>query len=400
MKKINFIFLVLLAFSFSACENYFGDKTDISFIDKPEFQQRQVAYVPIFPILDNFVKPTDILAGFDELLYVADAGTDEIYSLDESGRILGSFKIPNIQTITQDRQLNLLATATVPFRLNEQTTLELACLYRISLYDEASGNYGIKYAKILDTILHPFYYKSSVISSDTLVRFGQAAVLEDNGYYLTRTGPNNNPFKSGGPDDAVLLFSNQDQYITPITVSVQNGGNFNNYFKQPNRITTYLKPPQISARGAANFIIPSVPRNDPNADAIRFIDFLEGENGAQYSPKSFIQDTSAAESFINLPGRFGNPSGITITGDGTNLIFITDTEKDSLYIFSNNGYEGIKPPPASNEEKYIIASFGGTGLGATNFRNPMAVAYNRKIVYVADTDNGRILRFKLTLDFD
>ncbi|MFT4754705.1 MAG: hypothetical protein ACI85Q_002265, partial [Salibacteraceae bacterium] len=34
------------------------------------------------------------------------------------------------------------------------------------------------------------------------------------------------------------------------------------------------------------------------------------------------------------------------------------------------------------------------------FKNPRAVAYLNEILYVADSGNGRVLRFKLTSDFD
>ena len=75
-----------------------------------------------------------------------------------------------------------------------------------------------------------------------------------------------------------------------------------------------------------------------------------------------------------------------------------DAEKDSLYQFTANGLEGVEPPPASGQTKFIKTSFGGTGIGAAQFNEPAAVAYNNRILYVADNGNSRLLRFKLTLD--
>ncbi|MBL4710361.1 MAG: hypothetical protein JKY48_18175, partial [Flavobacteriales bacterium] len=66
----------------------------------------------------------------------------------------------------------------------------------------------------------------------------------------------------------------------------------------------------------------------------------------------------------------------------------------------SNGLEGVEPPPASGQTKYIKTSFGGKGIGASQFNNPSSVAYRNEIVYVADTDNGRVLRFKLTTDIE
>ena len=62
--------------------------------------------------------------------------------------------------------------------------------------------------------------------------------------------------------------------------------------------------------------------------------------------------------------------------------------------------EGVLPPAATGITKYQKTSFGGTGLSSTQFRSPSGVAYFDKILYVADAGNSRILRFKLTTDFE
>ncbi len=77
-----------------------------------------------------------------------------------------------------------------------------------------------------------------------------------------------------------------------------------------------------------------------------------------------------------------------------------DREKDSLFQFTNTGLEGVKAPAGSTSTKNIRVSFGGTGVDLTQFNQPSAVAYYDRIVYVADAGNGRVLRFKLTTDFN
>ncbi|MDZ4698359.1 MAG: hypothetical protein SH809_01530 [Rhodothermales bacterium] len=42
----------------------------------------------------------------------------------------------------------------------------------------------------------------------------------------------------------------------------------------------------------------------------------------------------------------------------------------------------------------------GNWIGALQFRNPNGVAYFDRVVYVADTGNNRISRFKLNTDFE
>ncbi|MFM8493662.1 MAG: hypothetical protein ACKOA7_08000, partial [Bacteroidota bacterium] len=38
--------------------------------------------------------------------------------------------------------------------------------------------------------------------------------------------------------------------------------------------------------------------------------------------------------------------------------------------------------------------------GPFQFRSPNGVAYFRRVVYVADTGNGRIMRYKLSTDLE
>jgi hypothetical protein len=91
MKKLLPLSAILiLLFSISSCEDYFGNKTDLDFIDVPPNNSiRDIAYVPILPVLSNFVKPVDICTGFDQLLYVVDEGTEEVIAMDEAGNIVG-----------------------------------------------------------------------------------------------------------------------------------------------------------------------------------------------------------------------------------------------------------------------------------------------------------------------
>ena len=134
---------------------------------------------------------------------------------------------------------------------------------------------------------------------------------------------------------------------------------------------------------------------------VQYITVAESENGTSYNVAELtVGDTAKAERFLYEPDRFGAPQDVTIAGDRTNYIFVVDGEKDSLFQFTNTGLEGVRPPAGSGSTKNILVSFGGTGEGLTQFNNPKGVAYLNQVVYVADAGNGRVLRFKLTTDFD
>lgn len=397
MSRITFIIALFAGvIGFSSCEKSLGEKTDLDFIEIPDFQSRQVAYVPIQPILNQFDRPTDVVAGFDELIYVVDAGREEIVALDQSGKQLYTYNVPGVYAMAQDRSLDILALGTKDTVI-AGTDYELSCLYRLEL--KSGLGFGLKNAKVEEEIVHPFYFKNSFLGTDAEVRFTSVAIVADNSYYITRTGKDNRSNKFGGPDNTIIYFSKEDKYEGNIQVST-NGGVFSDYFKQPGSITTGAAPPQISVSGSRNFVYTSL---DPDADnqfRVRAIAFVESDFGASYFPMGRVaEDTAKAFGFLTEADKFSKPVDVTVSGDGTGFIFVLDAEKDSLFQFTSNGLEGIKPPPGAVSTKYIKASFGGKGKAATQFDNPQGVAYLNKILYVADTGNGRLLRFKLTTDF-
>ncbi|MEQ9186272.1 MAG: hypothetical protein RLP15_00950 [Cryomorphaceae bacterium] len=381
---------------FVGCEGFFGKKTDLEFIDAPQFQARDVAYVPVQPIIEGFIEPTDVVAGFDELIYVVDRGTEEIISFDQSGRELGRLTIKGVAKLVQDRQLNILAIASVDSVIND-VSYTLSAIHRIDL--NASGMYGIQYGEIVHTIVHPFYFKTSFSSLDAEVEFTSIDIMGDNSFYVTRTGPRTNENQIGGPDDGIVLFDEDDAYVSNVFVSTDVGF-YRNYFKTPMCITSPAKPrqsPTVSL--SSNFFVamadPSVPIK------VQSIQFFESEFGSSYEVELLdFSDTSKANDFLYRPGRFENPVDMTLTGDGSNYLFVVDEAKDSIYQFTTRGWEGVNPPPGSSESKNIIASFGGSGEGASQFNSPSAIAYLSEILYVCDKGNGRLLRFKLTTDIE
>ena len=410
MNRILAISTVLFGLCFSGCKDYFGEKTSLDFIDKPVFQDRNIAYVPILPVLDNFSYPTDVLAGFDELIYVVDEGREEIVQLDQSGNILQRLSVPGVTAVAQDRKLDLLVIGTFDTILKVQVNgnprdslFSLSCVYRINQRRGGFLRLGLADPKL--AVLNPFYSKSTFTFNDAEVRFTSIATLHDNSYYIAQDGPQSS-------DDKVILIASEqyaeqlglpnileDDFITPIIVQAPTGFE-REYFKNPSGIVSLAQPPQaFNMNQSRDFIFAS--KSDETALKVQYISFVESTDGSVYNVEALIEgDTSQADGFLYTPNRFSSPEGLAFTGDGTNYIFVVDSEKDSLYQFTNTGLEGIKPPAAATSQKHILASFGGTGNGIGEFNEPMGVAYQSRIVYVADAGNGRILRYRLTIDFD
>ncbi len=380
----------------TGCDNFFGKKMDKDFLDVPIYNDKTVVYVPVQPAWKGFENPTDIVIGWDQLIYVADSGTQKIMAFDEAGNELGGFSIPGLKALTQDRSLDLLALGTKDTVVSG-VYRTLPALYRIHQIN-TSGGVSLNHAVISRTLIHPFCFNisASPTALDEQVNFRAIGIMADNSYYLVRTGPGS---AGSVQSDAILRFDSDDTFISPVIISTATGF-FNNYFKKPTAISTYAQPPQSPAvsqkedfyfcSGEASQVL-----------KVQGVLFQESDAGASYEVMNLPQvaDTTKGEDLLYKPYKFSAPSDIVIAGDGSGYIFIADEAKDSVFIFNGLGYEGVNPPAGSSSPKVVNVSFGGAGNGLLQFRRPKAVAYLNKILYVADAGNKRILKFKLTTDF-
>lgn len=388
--------LIIFASVFSACEKPFGDKTDLGFIDVPNYDEKPIAFVPILPEIKLSESPVDITIGYDELIYVADKNLGKVIAFDQSGRKVGEKSIPNAKALAMDRSLELLVLGTKDTTINGKL-YTLDALYRLKLI--GANAYGLSSAIISKVVVHPFYFKTSFTTSDSAVHLNGISVMADNSYYITRSGPSNNSSQIGGPDNTVLVFNQNDKYISNVSVSTEQGL-ISDYFKEPFAITTLAKAPQSNiVKQGGDFLFTSL--SSTTTLKAQYIRFESSEFGSSYSLNTSLagQDTSKAEGFMYTPNKFSQPRGITIAGDGSNYIFVTDAIKDSVYLFTLTGLEGVPPPAGYSSKKNIKVSFGGTGSGPKQFRRPTAVAYYGSTLYICDTGNGRILRYKLSTEF-
>lgn len=390
MRKLALITAVMLVFS--SCENYLGDKTNIDFIDVPNYEVREIAYVPVEPKLFDAAAPVDVCIGYDEFIYVVDSVTSEIARYDMAFQPQGRIQIPGVHKVVQDRRFELLAIGTSDTTVNG-VDYDLTTIYRINF--ESNGALDFAQASAEKVAVHPFYFKNSFSSSDADVKFtdiavqgGNSATL-NNRYYVSRTGtnPNNAGF---GPDNAILVFSNDDQFVSGVPVTAA-GAVYNDYFKNPQALASFTQPPQISAQNSQDFWVVT---NDPDqAIQVQHIQFEEGPFGAVYQPMFYSTVDPVTTSYLQTANRFIQPTDIAFAGDANAFVFIADAAVDSVYQFTSTGLEGVPPPPASVSETNAITTLGG-------FSALSAVAYYDDILYVADSKAGTISRFKLTLDFE
>ncbi|KPQ00313.1 MAG: NHL repeat domain lipoprotein [Bacteroidetes bacterium HLUCCA01] len=431
LKTNTQLLLVLIALSFtvSGCAEMFGTKSDDITDDifdqgrqDPNLILEEVGYAALLPFWTDFDQPTDVFVGYDEMVYVTDA--NGLHVLDRAGRRASDvIPIPGAVSVVQDRLLNVYVAAridTVIQAVSDDITWNLPAVYKIR---NANGAGPLEFVQ---TLVHPFMDGSRAVSTtnrlfrldrdrsdnDELVEITGVSILANNQVLVSRRGPRNITGVGMAPDNTVLIYDDIRDSDGQRTGQMRNLTQIRNL--NPNNATllsavglndvvSFVAPPQrenmttsqsfLVAQGAQNVSVPF---------RVLWVEAVETPDGLEFRSNGQLlnRDTTRADSFLYSEFRFENPVDLAYSADARGHIFVVDAAKDSLFLFQSNGFEGVPPPPGSSLTKAVNVSFGGTGSGPRQFNNPNGVAYFGRVVYVADTGNNRISRFKLNTDFE
>lgn len=358
MKSRVFILLVGSLLSLACQEVRFPiDSLPASVVNK---NIGDTVYVHQSPVWAGFNHPSAILVGNEPFIYVADTYNDRIAMLDLTGRVLGYSKtIKRPIALAEDKRLNLIVCAQFDTSLSiDAPPTTFGAVYKMDLvsvkHDIAAGNFK----KI-------FYEKT-----DSVRRYTGVATLFDNRYYITRTGPKNELTRID-KDIAVLLFSSTDQLISPVSNLTPEGTGLLSI----HNLTGIATMPTGSS---VEFVISQT--GEGALFKVQWIRLITEGQTTNYASK-FYPSVDGNIDLLRI-NRFSSPRGVTLDPSGN--LFVVDSQTDSLYRFSTRGVERF--------------SFGGTGSGERQFREPSGVAYFDKTIYVADAGNNRIVRFKLSTD--
>ncbi len=406
MKKLILASL-LLPLVFGSCKKFFGSKDDPTldeiFIQgkiDPNLIPAGVGYVPIQPFFTGFSNPVDICAGYDEMLYVVD--DVGVHVLDQAGRRFRTIPIPGAQEVVQDRRLHTYVSGRINLNIGGND-YNVAAVYHLSNTATADGPYFI------DTLIQPFCDASREFTSfrgnpDERVQFNGLTILHDNTLMIGRTGPTNSQNSVVFPDNTVLFFDQDGVNTGNSNGLISNSASIKSSYKIQG-LCGYAGPPQrvFGISNSRDFFLAQYDSLNPVEFACIGIAYqYDPDLGVRYDGKpSFLNyDTSKADRFLYESYRFGRITDLCMAADATQYLFVTDSDKDSLFQFTNEGFEGVTPPANFPADKFIITSFGGEGSSLFQFRDPSGVCYLKRIVYVADKGNGRICRYILSTDIE
>jgi hypothetical protein len=112
VRTLGIFFILSIGVLLSSCDNYFGERTDLDFIEIPTYDVREINYVPIAPNIQDAVAPVDVYVGYDEFIYVVDSVQDLILRYDIALNLQSSIYVPGVRKVTQTRSFDLLAIGT------------------------------------------------------------------------------------------------------------------------------------------------------------------------------------------------------------------------------------------------------------------------------------------------
>ena len=432
--------VVLLAalVALGGCDAVFGSKSDPT--TEEIFDEGQsdptlvddVGYVPLNPFYTQgfggaFASPVDVYVGYDEFVYVAD--DRGLHVLDLAGRPqflldqVDGQPLRDVTAIVQDRRLDVyvaarrdttVAGAVCPSSGGE--ACDLAVVYRVRGLTTGTP-------RVVDTIWHPFDDGSRRFTrfelpatyaggaSDEDVEFTGVAALADNRLYVTRRGPVNSaetgrPSQAFSPFNAFLQYTAEGDYVQYVRALTPDRPSLLSAY-YPSDVLTFVGPPQRGSLALdENFMIalappPSAPTPTYGVVSVRVVQTTDGiEYQVDSARLGAAGNPDAGDGALFEASQFVRPTSLAYAADQTGYLFVLDAGKDSLFVFNQNGIEGVAPPPGAGGTLPVRVSFGGSGAGPLQFSAPQGVAYYRQVVYVADTGNNRISRFRLNTDFE
>lgn len=407
--------MMVFMFTVASC-SLVGDKKNSTVDDvfrqgsiDPNLVPNNVSYVPVYPFLTGISNPLDVYVGYDELTYVVadnDPSTiddNQVMVFDQKATLVYRLSIPGATDIVQDRRIHTYIAGR--YYTDASKTTNLAAVYHLENLSAGSPVF-------LDTLKHYGCDESRNNTAfrgadDIAVKFTGLGTLADNTLYVARTGPRNDVSGIARPDNGVLVF---DADGTNIGYASQLNPNQSSLRSSAgiSSLATLAGPPQrlSGISTSPNFFITlNEPTYSLEYRVLSILATLDPDQGMIYGENtSFLNfDVTKADRFLYESYRFKQPEDIYAAPDASGYLFVTDSEKDSLFVFSNNGFEGVNPPANSKVKKQLIVSFGGSGndgkgSGPFNLIDPTGVCYFNRTVYVCDKGNNRVCRYRLNTD--
>lgn len=327
---------------------------------------RDTTYVVVNPVWTGaggmeFNHPRGVAFGYDRSVYICDTDNDRVVRMSVTGEFIEEYPVPHPVQITQDRQLNLLCVngADVVYRRPHFGGGE----FDTALFRDSLGVLAETQRLGVDTVFFDSLYTDTgwvesvwveievVITDTTLVRFptgflGIAASPLPDRHYLV----------SDSTRDVISILDVDDHGLA--------GDIFRDFSRTPanNPVGLMTYP---TGEDSYNIVFTQMSRYG-GFRMIRSPSFVD-----------VVLDTS--DIYNMLPAGHKQ-----VTRDDLGNFLIVSTPANEIYRFTRNGAYTLK--------------FGEPGTAPGQLNGPHGISWGEGTLYVADSYNNRIVRYRLSTD--
>jgi hypothetical protein len=358
-----------------------GEKMKLPTETPPTGNLGDTLYLSLNPPWDaehgfNFSGVSCLYFGKDTYLYVVDTGNNRILQLDAAGTIHSEFAVDHPISVTQDELMRLLVVSGDKkiYRIDvgptgDRQTKTVFDYDQIPYSDTTRNkhhNMIAASARFLSITDFPENDKSYfvAVASDSV----------NDGKVFWFAGTASSREYSDSLFDSKFADAVADTFRNPVVIT-------------GNGITTTTRPNSIYAYTQSNTIHLIVCQDSGSYP----VHDLRWERQAWDRHWVFTYTHTPSEADILTRNFFSKPKGATIDPQGNIYVVESDPAADcGTYKFSKQGM--------------LIETMCDADSGNYNFNSPTGITYDiygdRRTVYVADTGNNRILRFKLSTDLE
>lgn len=437
-------FIVVLLFIVSACEYNPITLPSASDSSSVPFNPGDIRYIPINPVWGgapwNFNHPADIFISMDDYIFVADSGNSQVLVMDKTGNIVegddfGNNFLPlrNIKNKDNSAESIRPVGITVDLKLNVFIVDKSDNIY---VWNQYINNIGVD--SLATAVV---YYNPSTNETEIVDDFSMSYELEDEGYLIDRgifeydsleidslSAPHifYDDLSNGEAkfvSVAAAPFGENVIYVTDIGKQRIAEIEFERsaYVKLKNGITLWqhrgkFVSDAITAGTGAGTV------NDPRGICIDeggSIYYTQlGENFGFHkvrkvlSTGKWVSVFTLGEHEIMDLGRFVEPYDVSTDDEGN--IFVLNTGVNEVQEFNSNGEFTRKAGVRFVQTDTIFIDTVYTELDTTYterdtivtreyndiLKHPEGIYVDDGVVYIVDSGNNRILRFKLSSDVD
>jgi len=367
MRKARIIVVVGLvaALIFAGCVGRTEFPTDLPPPDEAG-RPADTTYVVVNPIWteaggQKFNRPHGVTFGYDRSIYICDTDNDRIVRMSVTGEYIEEYAVQHPVQVTQDRQLNLICvdgggvvSRRSHFGAGEFDTV----LYRDSV---------TRVIEIQRPGIDSVFYDSLLIDSvwvDSVWIEVQVMVLD--------TILINVP--SGLLGVAASPLPDRYYYLPDSTRSVITVLDVDDHGLAADILRAFARPPAVDPVGIMTY---------PTGESSYNIVFTQRgtREGLRIIRSGTFQDVrlDTTDIYEMLPS---GPKQVARDEEGN--FFVVSALADEVYRFTRHGAFSLR--------------FGGSGVEPGQLSRPHGIAYGEKTLYIADTGNDRVVRYRLSTD--